>query len=245
MAASYLEQSVIHLAWNRQIPVWEVASLAGADTLALLGSLQPDLISVACFPYIFPPALLELPRSGCLNLHPSLLPAYRGPDPLFWIARQDERITGVTLHILDRGVDSGDIVAQTRFDRPDGLSGAALERRCAEEGAELLLKALEQLDQSGQLPRHPQPKAGASYFPWPTEADYVIPTHWPARRAFNFIRGAEGWPLAIAVGEKKLPVRSALSYSVEQTLAQPYHIFGNDAWIQFQPGVLRVKIYGS
>lgn len=245
MAGAYLEQSIIHLAWNRQIPVWEVASLSGAETLTLLASFQPELISVVCFPYIFPSALLELPRYGCLNLHPSLLPAYRGPAPLFWIARQDERTTGVTLHFLDQGIDSGDIVAQSRFHRPDGLSGTALERRCAEAGAALLVEALDQLDHSGRFPGRPQPKAGACYFSWPTETDCVIPTHWPARRAFNFIRGAESWPLTIALGETKLPVQSALSYSAEQILAEPYRIFGNDTWIQFQPGVLRAKIYGS
>ena len=112
----HLSRNISHVAWEHSIPVWEVGSLSDARTLELLADLQPDLIAVACFPYIFPSALLQLPRYGCLNLHPSLLPAYRGPLPLFWMARQGERQAGVTLHFLDEGLDTGDIVAQTAFD---------------------------------------------------------------------------------------------------------------------------------
>jgi methionyl-tRNA formyltransferase len=239
----YLERNIVHLAWAHQIPVWEVGSLANPATLALMTRLQPDVINVACFPYIFPPALLELPRYGCLNLHPSLLPAYRGPAPLFWIARQDERLSGVTLHFLDRGVDSGDIVAQASFERPDGISETELERRCAEAGAALLLEAIRQLDQGKTLPRQPQPESQASYFPWPGEADYVVPTRWSARRAFNFLRGAAQWPLRVEIDHLELYIRIAISYSSEQTLTQSYFLYGDEAWIQFQPGVVRAKVY--
>jgi methionyl-tRNA formyltransferase len=241
----YLEQTVIQLAWAHQIPVWEVGSLNQPATMALLAELQPELIVVVCFPRIFPPALLALPRFGCLNLHPSLLPAYRGPAPLFWIARQDERETGVTLHFLDEGIDSGDIVGQAAFEREDGLSEAELEQRCAAVGADLLITAIRQLEAEQPLPGTPQPEAGASYFPWPGEADYVIPNHWPARRAFNFLRGAAGWPLKVLIEAeaRTFIIRVAISYSAEQQLEQPYQLFGDEAWFQFQPGVLRAKIY--
>ncbi len=238
----YLEHNIIHLAWANNIPVWQVDSLSEAQTVAMLTDLQPDLIGVVCFPHIFPPALLQLPRYGCLNLHPSLLPAYRGPAPLFWIAHQDERKTGVTLHFLDEGLDSGDIVAQTSFERPDGISGAELEQRCAAEGAALLLAAVQQLER-GPLPRRPQAEDEAGYFPWPSEADFVIPTDWPARRAFNFLRGAEDWPLVIDAKEAVFSIRVAVSYATNQTLKQPYVLFDDELWVQFQPGVLRAKVY--
>lgn len=237
----YIERTIIHLAWSGHVPVWEINTPADPFTLALLADFKPDIIAVACFPYIFPSELLQLPRHGCLNLHPSLLPAYRGPEPLFWIARHDERVTGVTLHFLDTGVDSGDIVAQSRFDRPDGLPGAALEQRCAAEGATLLLRAVQQL-QHGPLAGHPQNEAKAGYFPRPGRDDFVIPTTWPARRAFNFLRGAEGWPLVIATGDAQFSIRVAISYSIKHTLNQPYLILGDELWMQFEPGVLRAKI---
>jgi len=197
---------------------------------------------VACFPHIFPPALLDLPCHGCLNLHPSLLPAYRGPEPLFWIARNDERISGVTLHFLSKDVDSGDIVAQTRIERPDGLSGAELEQQCAQEGAELLLAAVGQLKKGQSLARYPQVEGDASYFPFPAKADFVIPTDWPARRAFNFLRGAAQWPLSLDIDGKRYLVRVAKIYSNDHTLEQPFVLLGDELWVQMQSGVLRVKI---
>lgn len=238
----YLAQNIIHLAWANDLPVWEVGSLSTPNTLDLITRLQPDLIVVACFPLIFPSVLLALPRYGCLNLHPSLLPRYRGPAPLFWIARQDERLTGVTLHMMTEALDSGDIVAQTQFERLEGISEAELEQRCAIEGAGLLADIIEQLKQDQPLPRRPQIEAEASYFPWPTTVDFQIPTGWPARRAFNFIRGTEEWPLFVSVEGVNFYIRKVLSYSQDQTLRQSHQLSGDELWIQFQPGVLRAKI---
>jgi methionyl-tRNA formyltransferase len=237
------EPDIISLALERRLPVWEVASLGDPQTLALLGSFQPEMIVVVCFPYLFPPALLQLPVYGSLNLHHSLLPAYRGPAPLFWIARQDERQAGVTLHFLDEGIDSGDIVAQTAFDRPDGLAETELEQRCAAEGATLLVAALRQLGQGQPLARRPQSQQGASYFPWPCETDFKITLDWPARRAFNFLRGAAGWPLVIQIEQQSWPIRTAISYAGGQVLDEPYLCLGDELWVQFQPGVLRARVY--
>jgi methionyl-tRNA formyltransferase len=255
----YFTPNIVHLAWAHHIPVWEVGTLSDGPTRALLADVQPDLIVVACFPHIFPKTLLQLPRYGCLNLHPSLLPAYRGPIPLFWMARQGERQAGVTLHFLDEELDSGDIVAQRAFDWPEGISGADLERRCAGEGAKLLLAAVEQLASGGKLWRRPQPQAGSSYFSWPAEQDLIIPTHWPARRAFNFIRAAGAdWPLMIEIGEEvgrrgggeakrrgggeRFLIRAAISFDAQATLDQPYLILGDELWVQFRPGVLQAKM---
>lgn len=239
----HVEENIVHLAWTRNIPVWQVDTLSGAQTQTLLADLQPDLMVVACFPHIFPPELLQLPQYGCLNLHPSLLPAYRGPAPLFWIARNDEQTTGVTLHFLDEGLDTGDIVAQTHIDRVEGMTETELDRRCAEEGAKLLLSAVQQLEQGQPLSRRPQSKIGASYFPWPNESDLIIPIDWPARRAFNFARGAENWPLVIHFDDDQFCIRIAKSYAPDQTLNQPYILLGDELWVQFQPGVLRAKIF--
>jgi methionyl-tRNA formyltransferase len=237
----YLNSNIVHLAWANHIPVWEVESLSAPQTLALLAGLQPDLIVVACFPYIFPAPVLQLPRYGCLNLHPSLLPAFRGPMPLFWMARQGEHRAGVTLHFMNEGADTGDIVAQTAFDWPDGISGPDLEQCCAVEGGQLLLSAVQHLAQGGKLARRPQPQTGSSYFSWPADDDLLIPTDWPAYRAFNFLRVAANWPLTIVVGTQRFPVSRALGYEANLTIDQPYRFEGDELWIQLQPGVLRVQ----
>jgi methionyl-tRNA formyltransferase len=148
----------------------------------------------------------------------------------------------VTLHLLDEGVDTGDIVAQAAFERPDGLSEAQLEQQAATVGAALLQQTLQQIQQGQALPRQPQPEQEASYYPWPCETDFIITPDWPARRAFNFLRGAAGWPLTIQIDERVFPIRTALSYSTEHSLEQPYILLGDELWVQFQPGVLRAKI---
>lgn len=238
-----LNYNIVHLAWEHNIPVWQVNSLSDPQTLALLADFRPDLIVVACFPYIFPPALLKLPQLGCLNLHPSLLPAYRGPLPLFWQAYFGERQIGVTLHFLNQSLDTGDIVAQIAFEWPEGASLVELEQRCALTGAQLLADALRWLAQGEALPRQPQPQAGSSYFSFPTVEDFHISTTWEARRAFNFIRAAGAdWPLVIGVGQDEyFSVRRALGYEMTLKLDQPFGIEEEELWIQFQSGVLRVQ----
>jgi methionyl-tRNA formyltransferase len=235
--------NVLSLAHDAGVPAWEVGSLRHPATLGLLQSLQPDVIAVACFPRLFPAELLALPRFGCFNLHPSLLPAYRGPEPLFWIARNDERDTGVTLHFMDATADSGDIISQTRVARPDGQRAAELEQTCAEAGASLLLAAVRQLARGEPLPRRAQPAEVASTFPAPSGADFAVPLDRPARRAFNFLRAAEGWPLCVAVGGQRFFVRDAKSYSAGHVLDQPYILLGDELWVQFSPGVVQAKIW--
>jgi methionyl-tRNA formyltransferase len=237
-----VETNILHLAWDNHCPVWEVGPLSDRRTLEVLTALRPDLIVVACFPRLFPAPLLHLPRYGCLNLHPSLLPAFRGPVPLFWMARNGEAQAGVTLHFLDEGLDTGDIVAQTALPWPDGLTESELTARCAEAGAALLLAAVNQLAQDQALPRRPQPEVGSSYFPYPSPQDFVIPTHWAVRRAFNFLRAAASWPLLIEVGEERTPIRVAINYESGRTLDQPYQRDGKELRLQFRGGVLTAGI---
>lgn len=238
----YLEPNVVHLAAEKGVPVWEVDRLSDPATLDMVAALQPDVAVVACFPRLFPAALRELPRYGCLNLHPSLLPAYRGPAPLFWQARQGELRTGVSLHLLDEGVDTGDIVAQAALDWPEGVPGTEMEQRCAAEGARLLLAVLQRLDQGEALSRQRQSQAEGSYFPWPSAGDLLIPTAWPARRAFHFLKGAAGWSLAVQLGSERYRIRVVINYVPEQVLGRPYLRHGTETWIQFSPGVLRCKL---
>lgn len=238
----YLEPNVVHLAGENEVPVWEVGRLSDPATLDVLAARQPDLAVIACFPRLFPAELRELPRYGCLNLHPSLLPAYRGPAPLFWQARQGERKSGISLHLLDEGPDTGDIIAQAAVDWPEGAPGSEIEQRCAAEGARLLLSTLKRLDEGETLPRQRQPQAGASYFPWPSASDMMVPAGWPARRAYHFLRGAAGWPLAVQLGSERYRIRVVIDYQPGQVLGEPFLTQGDEAWIQFCPGVLHCKL---
>ncbi|HEV2236168.1 MAG TPA: formyltransferase family protein, partial [Ktedonobacterales bacterium] len=134
----HLEPSIVTLAWERAIPAYALARPVAGAALAALGDLGADVLCVACWPWRLPPALLALPPRGALNLHPALLPAHRGPAPLFWTLRAGDATAGVTIHQMDATLDGGAIVAREPVALYDGEAGDALERRCAETGGRLL-----------------------------------------------------------------------------------------------------------
>ncbi len=237
--SKFVSPNIVTLAWDNHIPVFEVADIRRSPSS--LAELRPDLICVSCFPRIIPRQLLAWPKLGALNLHPSLLPAYRGPSPLFWQFRNGETRAGVTLHFMNERADAGDILLQSEVSFPDGITSAEAERICAAAGAQLMVDGIK-LVENGNPPHREQSEGEASYFPFPSRADCVLSTEWPARRAFNFMRGASEWsPFEIHLGETAFRVREALNYSPDKKLGEPYRREGNEVLIQFSPGVVRVS----
>jgi methionyl-tRNA formyltransferase len=228
----------LEVAWAAGLPVLAVGDFAHADTLAALASFRPDVACVACFTRRIPPAILRLPRLGFLNLHPSLLPAYRGPTPLFWQLR-DGAPTGVTAHYLDEGLDTGDIAAQTAVPLPDGVAGPDADRLLTEAGLGLLRLVLGQLAVDDVRRR---PQSGGSYQGLPQEADFALSTVWPARRAFNFMRGTADWGRSYTVEVAGRVVRLALADAYnELELDRPSARHGRNILIRFNPGILYAR----
>jgi methionyl-tRNA formyltransferase len=242
LIAAASEPSIIALAWERQLPIYQVSRLAAPETIEALTSLQPDVVCVACFPKRLPTALLHLPRWGCLNVHPSLLPQYRGPYPLFWMLRHGDRNFGVTVHDMDEHFDTGDIATQAEVELPDGVSSEEADTLLSEYGGECLVEVLSTIG-TGTPARQPQPQGG-SYFPAPQDQDFVIESTWSARRAFNFMRGTNEWSqlYPIELGEQRFYLKQALFYAADEILDQPYRLFGDQIDLQFSPGVLRALI---
>ncbi|MCB0033940.1 MAG: hypothetical protein KDE51_07975, partial [Anaerolineales bacterium] len=187
----YVEQTVVQLAWAHNIPVYEVSRFTAAETLATLAALRPTVGCVSCFSKRLPTRFLALVPDGFLNMHPSLLPAYRGPAPLFWVLREGQRRNGVTVHMMEAQLDHGDIVGQNSFALADGLSSEELEQQHATAGGRLLVQAIEQL-KHGRLQGRPQGEGG-TYYSWPRGADFQLERQWSARRVFNFMRGTAEW----------------------------------------------------
>jgi methionyl-tRNA formyltransferase len=242
IANPFLEHTVAQIAWERDLPVFELRQPGALATLALVAELQADVACVACFSKRIPAPLLALPRLGFLNMHPALLPDHRGPAPLFWVFRSGEQVAGVTIHCMDDGLDTGDIVAQASFALPDGVAGTEVGRQCDALGARLMLASLQQL-RDGRLARRPQPPGG-SYQPWPTQDDWQIATSWPARRAFNFMRGTAEWrqPYVVHIGELQIGLATALAYDPAGRLGEAFVRAGDQVWIQFAAGVLRARM---
>ena len=212
---STLHATILQTAWERQIPLLEVQRLSDPLTLSTLSLYQPDMICVACFSQRIPPALLALPPFGCLNVHPSLLPANRGPVPLFWTFRQPEHQAGITIHLMDEGMDSGDILAQEPIAVPDGISYAQLEFGCAKRGGALLEQSVWELYQ-GRATRIPQNEDRSSYHSYPSSKDFRVPVaEWDALHVYNFLSGLIDWgeALILQAGDEQFVVEKVISYS--------------------------------
>ena len=240
--AASLARTIVELAWARGIPVYEVARFDAA-ALATIAAHAPDLIAVSCFPLRFPPALLALPPLGVLNVHPALLPRGRGPDPLFWAFRErdPERAGagGITVHLMDGGLDSGPIVAQDAVPLPDGVGGGELEFQLAARGAALLVEAVVAITEGRAAPR-PQEEALATTYPAPTAADCSFGPDAPARWLFNFVRGTAGagWPHILIVGARRWQILAARAYDPDTTLPTQVEEEGDTLRVRCAPGVL-------
>ena len=225
-----INSSILDVARERNIPVWKVWQLSNPETIRVLTLYQPDMICVACFSKRIPREILNIPRLGCLNVHPSLLPANRGPEPLFWTFRDGNEQTGVTIHLMDEGLDSGAIVAQEAIEIPDGINYPELEQLSAELGGKLLAQSVWDM-YNGVAVVVRQDETKSSYHPFPTDNDFVVPVaDWHARHVYNFICGVASWenPIHLLVGNKTMYVKKAISYS-HVAIAQ------NDTGVNKQP----------
>ncbi len=234
------ELSALGLAWSWGVPAWEIGGF-DAGVVELLRSLRPDLLCVACFPYLLPTAVRRSARLGALNVHPALLPAYRGPAPLFWVFHDGLEQAGVTVHLIDGGVDSGDIVRQAPVALPDGIGYGEAERALARAGGALLVEAVRDLV-DGRAAPWPQPDTVAPRAPTPGAQDFVITPAWSARRAFDFLRGLREWarPIVLEYGGERFIVRDALGYVEDASPAVAVERAGDTVRCAMSCGILTV-----
>jgi methionyl-tRNA formyltransferase len=222
------------------VPLIHLGSMHDENVLDRVTSLEPDFLLVACFPSILGGSWLTLPKQMCLNVHPSVLPSYRGPTPLFWQFREGESETGVTLHVIEEHVDAGDIVAQSVMPLSVGARFSEVNARLAETGAALMVDMLQRISAGIAVPRTAQDEVLASYQPFPTEKDFRFDTHFTAERAFRFMRGTQEWgvPFEVDVGDAVLALECALNYHDDARMAVPFEIDGDQVRIRFSDGVL-------
>jgi methionyl-tRNA formyltransferase len=243
LLATHSDQNIVSLATERDIPVWEVGDLRADETREILAGNAPDALCVACFARKLPASLLSLPRLGALNVHPSLLPDNRGPDPLFWTLWRGDEATGATIHLMDERLDAGPILAQQGEPVPDGMTEAALEARLAILGGELLVQSLGEIANGSAHPQ-PQDESQATAFPWPTEDDFVVTPAWPARRAYRFLTGVarRAAPARITLDGATFVISEALGFEAQARLDAPWRLEGDLLTARLAPGVLRARI---
>jgi len=243
---SSIHSSILDLAQAREIPIWKVRQLSNPETIKVLTVYQPDMICVACFSKRIPRNILDIPRLGCLNIHPSLLPSNRGPEPLFWTFREGSERTGVTIHLMDEGLDSGAIVAQDAIEIPDGISYSDLEALSAELGGKLLAQSVWNMYR-GVAVLVRQDESKSSYHAFPHDDDFVVPVaEWNARHAYNFICGVAPWgsPIVLLIGNKTIEINKVISYSqktIDQNGMEVNEQSGKGFWVKCKQGSILVE----
>ena len=202
------------------LPVYQPVKLRDGTALALIRELAPQLIVVAAYGRILPDDILAAPPEGCINVHSSLLPAYRGAAPINWAVLNGDQKTGVTIMHMAHDLDAGDIISQASTPIDPDETVVALHDRLALPGAELLVETVARID-AGTASRTPQDHSKATLAPMLGRELSPMDFRRTARQLHNQVRGLIPWPAAVTVlGDKRCKVFRTV-VSDETTHAAP------------------------
>lgn len=184
---------VKQLALRNGIPVFQPERLRNPDAVNVIEEAKPDLIVAAAFGQILPKAVLDLPKYGCINVHASLLPAYRGAAPIQWAILDGQEKTGVTIMYMNEGLDTGDILMQKEIAIAPDETGGSLHDKLAELGAEALCEALPGVI-DGTLKPVPQGEMTTPYAKQLTKEMGRLDFDRHAEELARYVRGLNPWP---------------------------------------------------
>ncbi len=188
---------VKEVALRYDLPVFQPESFREEEAVEQLRALQPDVIAVVAYGRILPQRVLDIPKLGCINIHASLLPAYRGSAPYQWAVLNGEKVTGVTAMYLCREMDAGDMIEKTQTPIGENETAGELLDRLAVLGAELLSKTLTRFT-DGKVTATPQNSALATYAPMLDKSMCPIDWNKTAQQVHDQVRGLHPWPVATA-----------------------------------------------
>lgn len=177
------------------IPVYQPVKARDPEFVALLQEMNPDAIVVVAFGQILPKAILDIPKYGCINVHASLLPKYRGAAPIQWAVIDGEEVSGVTTMLMDEGLDTGDMLEKIEYVLDPNETGGSLFDKLSALGGELILSTLEKLE-NGTITRTPQGDAVTSYAKMLQKSMGKIDWSMEAVKIERLIRGLNPWPSA-------------------------------------------------
>lgn len=186
---------VKEVAIAHDIPVYQPVSVKDGTALEIIQQLAPELIVVAAYGRILPNAILEYPAKGCINVHSSLLPKFRGAAPIHWAVLSGETETGVTIMHMAQELDAGDIIDQARTSIDPDESVEAVHDRLAELGGKLLVDVVAKIA-DGTATRTPQDSSQATYASMLSREMSKVDWNMPAKAIHDKIRGLSPWPAA-------------------------------------------------
>ena len=178
------------------LTVYQPSRVREQSFMDTVRALNPDVIVVSAFGQIIPKALLELPRYGCVNIHASLLPKYRGAAPIQWAVMDGELVSGVTIMQMDEGLDTGDMLAKTEVPLDPDETGGSLFDKLSRAGAELLIRTLPALEQGTLTPEKQPLESPTAYARMIRKEDGRIDWNLEAEAIERRIRGLNPWPSA-------------------------------------------------
>ncbi len=197
------------LAQELGLPVFQPAKLRDGKAAETIRALAPDMIAVVAYGRILPKEILEIPPKGCVNIHASLLPKFRGAAPVQTALLAGERVTGVTAMYMDEGLDTGDTIAFTKCPITDEDDAVSMFDKLGEAGAGLLCETAAAIER-GEAKRTPQNHGAATFAPPFTRESGAFGWDEPARAIFNKARALCIWPNAcFSYGEKKIKLMKA------------------------------------
>ena len=184
---------VKQLAQNHRLPILQPEKMKSPELLQALADWHPDMIAVTAFGRILPKSILGLPPRGCVNVHGSLLPQYRGAAPIQWSLINGDTETGITTMLMDEGMDTGPMLLQETVAIEPDDTATELGNRLAKVGGDLLVETLKRLENKTMVPRE-QEHDKATYAPILTKEAGLIDWTQSAEHIANRIRGLSPWP---------------------------------------------------
>ena len=175
------------------IPLFQPEKIKAEEFYRQISSTGPDLICVVAYGKILPPGILNLPGHGCINVHASLLPKYRGAAPVNWAIINGEKKTGVTVMLMDEGMDTGDILASKEAEIGEEETSTELSQKLSRLGTSLLMETIDKLENNELTPLK-QNDADATYAPIIKKDTGRIRWEKKAKDIRNLIRGTQPWP---------------------------------------------------
>lgn len=185
------------------IKVFQPKSLKDGEAFSIIKSLDPEIIIVVAYGKILPKEIIEFPKYGCINVHASLLPKYRGAAPIQWCIINGEKRTGVTTMYMDIGLDTGDMLLNAKTDISDNETSGELHDRLSLIGADLLIETLKKIEDD-TIERNKQNDSESSYSPMIDKSLCSIKWDKRADEIHNLVRGLNPWPTASTVLDGKI-----------------------------------------
>lgn len=241
-----LMTAVKEKAISYHIPVYQPVKVREESMVELLRQMAPDVIVVVAFGQILPKQILELPKYGCVNVHASLLPKYRGAAPIQWAVIDGEKESGITTMMMNEGLDTGDMLEMIKISLEDKETGGSLHDKLSKLGGRLILSTLEKLD-SGTAIRTPQTEEGTCYAKMLDKSLGDIDWSMDAEAIERLIRGLNPWPSAYTMLENKtvkLWDAQALSEDHQELEGRPGQIVSimpDSLWVKTGKGILSIK----